>query len=68
MSTKIKNTFKRYTCLLNMGDKIAATDDILNNKNKNKYQNYLKHINILKFNGGNFLTGQDVKFQKISLS
>jgi hypothetical protein len=51
-----------------MGDKIAATDDILNNKNKNKYQNYLKHINILKFNGGNFLTGQDVKFQKISLS
>lgn len=64
VSANSKNTFKLYTCSWNRGDKILATGDTLNNKNNNKYQNYLKLINILKFNGINFLAGQEETFRK----
>ena len=64
MSSKSKITFKIYTWLWNTSCKSLATFDILNHKNNIKFQNYLKHINILKFNGRNFLTDQEVTFRK----
>jgi len=64
ISTKSKITLKIYICLWNGGDNSVATVDILNNNNNKKYQNYLKHINILKFNGRSFLTDQEVTVRK----